>query len=170
MTLDEAIQHALEKAEGNCPCAADHVQLAGWLQELKDLRRGAELKEIPPLIMVEPTKVVKVVEKNLDGMLGCWDSDNATIFIHQDQPSMGKWIVLIHEMLHMIEDQLKGHGVIPGRVDHDFITCASSLLFGWMGMSGLLNGVRVEDALAFVEHMLAVAQEQDDEQTCRDHQ
>lgn len=42
MTLDEAIAHAMEKAnelkDCDCECAKDHLQLAEWLKELKFLR------------------------------------------------------------------------------------------------------------------------------------
>ena len=41
MKLEEAIQHCKEVAE-NCDneqCAADHKQLARWLQELKELKK-----------------------------------------------------------------------------------------------------------------------------------
>lgn len=38
MTLDEAIDHAREKACGTDACADDHRQLAAWLEELRDLR------------------------------------------------------------------------------------------------------------------------------------
>jgi len=40
MTLDEAIQHATEKAKNEkCRgCAEDHLQLVIWLEELKDLK------------------------------------------------------------------------------------------------------------------------------------
>lgn len=38
MTLDEAIAHAKEVAEGQCgECALQHAQLAEWLEELKTL-------------------------------------------------------------------------------------------------------------------------------------
>ena len=42
MTLNEAIMHCQDVAE-NCDneqCAADHLQLANWLQELKELRNS----------------------------------------------------------------------------------------------------------------------------------
>ena len=38
MTLDEAIDHAREKAECGGECAAEHAQLAEWLEELRELR------------------------------------------------------------------------------------------------------------------------------------
>ncbi len=42
MTLDEAINHALEKAESLCgECAEEHRQLAEWLIELKGFREGS---------------------------------------------------------------------------------------------------------------------------------
>ena len=44
MTIDEAIAHAREVAsvqKDKCEkCAADHEQLAEWLEELKELRQG----------------------------------------------------------------------------------------------------------------------------------
>lgn len=42
MTLEEAIEHAEERAsEGMCGdgCRHDHAQLAEWLRELRDMRR-----------------------------------------------------------------------------------------------------------------------------------
>ena len=41
MTLDEAIIHCKEKAQGDCACADDHRQLAEWLEELKRYREEA---------------------------------------------------------------------------------------------------------------------------------
>ena len=38
MTLDEAIDHARSKAECGGECAAEHAQLAEWLEELRELR------------------------------------------------------------------------------------------------------------------------------------
>ena len=39
MTLKEAIMHCQEKSCGNSECALEHKQLAGWLTELKELRK-----------------------------------------------------------------------------------------------------------------------------------
>ena len=39
MTIDEAIEHALKRANQDCSeCAQDHRQLAEWLIELKERR------------------------------------------------------------------------------------------------------------------------------------
>jgi len=49
MTLDEAINHCYEAAKrlkGNhmqdCQCAEGHLQLAHWLEELKDRRKNVK--------------------------------------------------------------------------------------------------------------------------------
>lgn len=43
MTLQEAIQHSLERAALDCSeCAKQHEQLANWLIELRDIRRFVE--------------------------------------------------------------------------------------------------------------------------------
>lgn len=54
MTIDEAIQHCEEvangmTAQGDCKeCAEEHRQLAEWLKELKHLREVKENGELPP--------------------------------------------------------------------------------------------------------------------------
>ena len=46
MTLDEAINHCLERANQDCSsCADEHLQLAEWLIELKDLRKNAQVAD-----------------------------------------------------------------------------------------------------------------------------
>lgn len=41
MEIEEAIEHCQEVAQRCNECGKDHSQLAAWLMELKDLRRGA---------------------------------------------------------------------------------------------------------------------------------
>jgi len=43
MTIDEAIEHAEERACGNDRCAKDHAQLADWLRELRRARMEIDL-------------------------------------------------------------------------------------------------------------------------------
>jgi len=40
MTLDEAIEHASEKAEACSKCADEHKQLANWLVELNRIKNS----------------------------------------------------------------------------------------------------------------------------------
>ena len=41
MTLEEAINHCEEKAQGCDACAKEHKELAMWLKELLERRRAA---------------------------------------------------------------------------------------------------------------------------------
>lgn len=43
MTLDEAIKHAQEKAQGCSSCADEHRQLAEWLIELQEYRKKSRI-------------------------------------------------------------------------------------------------------------------------------
>ena len=44
MTLDEAIDHCLERANQDCSsCADEHMQLAKWLIQLQELRKNAQV-------------------------------------------------------------------------------------------------------------------------------
>jgi len=45
VTLVEAIKHAEEIGAGDCACAAEHVQLAGWLRELRTARVKLDLAD-----------------------------------------------------------------------------------------------------------------------------
>ena len=39
MTIEEAIEHCKERAQGCSLCAEEHAQLARWLEELVQLRK-----------------------------------------------------------------------------------------------------------------------------------
>lgn len=68
MTLEEAIAHAREVASAQkdkCEqCAADHKQLAKWLEELKYLRQGKAdaIDEFLDLFMDELTEAEHSIE------------------------------------------------------------------------------------------------------------
>ena len=46
MNLDEAIEHCREKANTECECGKEHLQLYNWLIELKTYREKELNKEI----------------------------------------------------------------------------------------------------------------------------
>lgn len=45
MTLDEAIQHCIDKSQNCNKCGEEHKQLAQWLQELKEYRKMKEFEK-----------------------------------------------------------------------------------------------------------------------------
>ena len=47
MTLEEAIDHCYEQSQCGTACGNDHLQLARWLSELKELREeNKKLREV----------------------------------------------------------------------------------------------------------------------------
>jgi hypothetical protein len=58
--------------------------------------------KIPSSIKVG-NKKIKVVQKDLDGKLGCLNTISNTIFIEKNQPEVGKIIILIHELIHLAD-------------------------------------------------------------------
>jgi len=65
MTLDEAIQHCVEKGNDCTECGEEHLQLAEWLKELKFFRAWYRKWYAPvvdkttgkQLIYIDPSKV-----------------------------------------------------------------------------------------------------------------
>ena len=62
MTLDEAIQHCIEKGGTCTQCAKEHLQLAEWLKELKFLREQYRKWYAPIPYKQEPDRFLAVVD------------------------------------------------------------------------------------------------------------
>ena len=61
MTLDEAIKHCYEVADRKCDdCGKEHLQLAKWLEELRDFKNKTDFME-----------VVRCVQCNFRGTEDC---------------------------------------------------------------------------------------------------
>ena len=61
MTLDEAIQHCLDKSTGCDECSLEHKQLAEWLRELKELRKYNGFKYAKKFLNVLMTSKILVL-------------------------------------------------------------------------------------------------------------
>lgn len=71
MTLDDAIAHAHEVAEGCGACAEEHAQLAEWLEELRGLRGRCELEETESILgsqIKELRDKAKLLKAHADGL------------------------------------------------------------------------------------------------------
>jgi hypothetical protein len=67
LTLDEAIQHSEEKAKelSSCACASEHLQLAQWLKELKELKENIMLINYTESIGSRKTEMVALYNRNV---------------------------------------------------------------------------------------------------------
>lgn len=60
-------------------------------------------KRVIPSSIKVGNKTIKIIEKSLNGKLGCLNTTGPTIFIEKDQPQIGKMIILIHELIHLAD-------------------------------------------------------------------
>lgn len=95
---------------------------------------------------------------------GAWDETTGEILIKRDQPKVGKYIVLLHELLHMSETLLKQGGIIKRRISHDFITHAAPLMLAFLVDGGIVTDVTPDEMTAFIEEMLAAEEAEESDQ------
>lgn len=69
--------------------------------------------------------------------LGYMDRESGEIAIKENQPEIGKHIILIHEIVHHIAEQLIHAGAIKRQPDEAFITGAAPMLLNMLLGSGL---------------------------------
>ena len=116
MTLDEAIQHAREVAVSNAACgvayrkggqstladsceacAAEHAQLAEWLEELRD-RRSAPDREL-----ISRAEAIEAVKHDLD-WLGSRDGPAAVSALMR---------LRVYDPIYELDRRYPGYSVLP---------------------------------------------------------
>lgn len=105
--------------------------------------------KLPTHVFIGPDQSIPVREVYLEDTLGYWDEAEAEIVIASNQRSIGKQIILLHELIHVVESKMLQAGVIKKRADHRFVTNLAGTLFGMLAASGLWKGVSKEAALEF---------------------
>jgi hypothetical protein len=83
--------------------------------------------------------------------LGYWDEENGEIVIYADQPEAAKHLILLHELLHVAETAMKATGIIPCRVNHEFVTHAPPIVLTALVEAGLYTGVEYDDLMDFMK-------------------
>lgn len=115
------------------------------------------MRPIPTEITHHPDAALAVVQRPVEGAHGFLNAHAGEIVIDPDQPEPEKWIILFHELLHMVEANLLESGIIRRHVTHDFITHAAPLMFGTLAMSGVIDGITQQEARAFVRRWIEEA-------------
>ena len=116
-----------------------------YSNSLKFYRKG-KMNTIPSAVKIASDKWIPVKQNNLDGKLGYWDSDAEEIVIESKQDEVGKWVILIHEMLHAIDEQNVANGLYPEKLSEEQVTYLSAGLFASLGVSKIIGGIP-EDAI-----------------------
>jgi hypothetical protein len=85
--------------------------------------------------------------------LGYWDP-GVEVVIEENQPELGKLIILVHELLHVIDDHLVAAGVTKRRTQHEFIRNAAFPLVAMLAQNGFLKDFPSEEADAFLAEIM----------------
>lgn len=109
----------------------------------------SRIRKIPKAITANSGQPFAVVQKISERGLGYFDPKTLEITIHSEQPEFGKWIILVHEMIHLICEKLKQDGTIKREPSHDTITYLAGSLVPMMAHSGMLRGVNGEHEKEF---------------------
>lgn len=83
--------------------------------------------------------------------LGHFNPQVGEIVIDADQPYAGKHIVLVHELLHVVDEMLVSCGHRKRRVSHDWISKAAPNLLACLIETGQWRGLSIEDLTEFLD-------------------
>jgi hypothetical protein len=104
---------------------------------------GYDVDGVPVTIPVEEMELG-------DGKLGYLDRQTMKIAIHSDQPEAGKHLILLHEMIHAVVENMQGQGLCRRIPSESFVANLAGGLFGMLATSGMWVGVSPEEALEFM--------------------
>lgn len=81
--------------------------------------------------------------------LGHFDPAKREIVVSPNQPRAGMHVVLLHELLHAVDEAMVGAGVTRRRTSHRWIESAALNLLLALVTAGLYRGVDKAELLAF---------------------
>lgn len=112
-------------------------------------------KSIPKEVEIVNGIKIKVIQKELPSThLGRWEVENKTIYINSLQSNYSKWVTLLHEVLHAIDDELILAGKKKIAFTEKAIEFAASNIFGFLVINNFTKLVKLKDVekeLLFVE-------------------
>lgn len=87
-------------------------------------------------------------EGGLDG-LGYFDESTGRVVIEREQPEIGKHVILVHELLHVVESALAQVGI--QRPPEEFVTNAAPILLGLLIRAGVYTAADIDDLCEFMD-------------------
>lgn len=107
--------------------------------------------QIPDEIELSEGQSFLVFEEELyDKKLGCLDTGQGVILIEKNQPEVGKHLILLHEIIHLVAEILKEKGVLENKPDENFVKHCAGVLFPILAFSGIWNGVTRDECKKFI--------------------
>jgi hypothetical protein len=99
-------------------------------------------------IVIEALGDTITIEQKKTDSIG--HTDGLNIVIDPDQPKVGKHVTLIHELLHVVDDQMIGIGYTKRRISHHWIKGAAINLLALLVYSGVYKGVSEKEFAEFI--------------------
>ena len=95
------------------------------------------MTKLPKKVYIASDKAIPVHQEDLQGKaLGYYDPKGERIALEEGQPELGKWIVLIHEVLHALDSQNVANGLYKRKLTEEQVTYLASGLFASFALSG----------------------------------
>jgi hypothetical protein len=109
---------------------------------------------LPKKIQVAADKWFMVREDKIeDGKLGFIDFEKKEIVIDERQPAAGKYIILLHELLHFVDEQNLSYFCYKRGLTEKQVTYLASGLLPILVYSGLLKGVTRKQMDDFIQQI-----------------
>lgn len=96
---------------------------------------------------------IRIGDTDAKGGLGYFDPAKMEIVISPNQPHVAKHVILIHELLHAVDDALVSTGLTTRRASHNWIKNAAPNLLTLLVTAGLYRGVDKDELLNFVTEL-----------------
>lgn len=107
---------------------------------------------LPKRIQVAADKWFEVREDRIkDGKLGYIDFEKKEIVIEERQPAAGKHIILLHEILHFVDEQSLSYFCYKRGLTEKQVTYLASGLLPILVYSGLLKGITKKQMGDFIK-------------------
>lgn len=95
---------------------------------------------------------IERVAPDVEGALGCLDTSVRPwrLLVHPDLPAVGAHVILLHELLHAVDEALQGAGVVQAPLPEEWITNAAPILLHSLASAGLWGGLSAADVEEFM--------------------
>lgn len=88
------------------------------------------------------------------GVRGSWspssDGESGTVLLRPGMPPVGEAVILVHELLHLVDEAMVATGASPDLVPHEWVEGAAFGLASILIHLGVIRGVTVEDWRGFM--------------------
>lgn len=111
-------------------------------------------KKLPASLKKYKKAATRIREQKLEDRYGQFDPENQTITIASNQPELCKEPILLHEIMHDVENDLILEGILKKCINHNYIIHGSLRIWIILGLNNFLRNTTPDDVKTFIKkHM-----------------